>query len=109
MWEAKNFQLHHDNAPAHSANVIQEFHAKMACHLFNRLHILRITRHAIFGYFQNSKLCLKKVVSVMRRDCAKMFGGAKEHSGRAISEDFPKLAGAMEKCVDVKGEYFEGD
>ena len=28
MWRAKNFQLHHDNAPAHSAHVIQDFLAK---------------------------------------------------------------------------------
>jgi len=28
MWEVKNFRLHHDNAPAHSANVIQEFLAE---------------------------------------------------------------------------------
>ena len=25
MWEAKNFQLYHDNAPTHSAHVIQAF------------------------------------------------------------------------------------
>ena len=25
MWAAKNFQLHHDNAPAHSAHVIHAF------------------------------------------------------------------------------------
>ena len=28
MWRTKNFQLHHDNAPAHSAHVIQELLAK---------------------------------------------------------------------------------
>ena len=28
MWEAKNFRLHHDNALAHSAHVIQAFLAK---------------------------------------------------------------------------------
>ena len=28
MWAAKNFQLHHDNAPAHSAHVVQAFLAK---------------------------------------------------------------------------------
>ena len=28
MWAAKNFQLHHDNAPAHSAHVIHAFLAK---------------------------------------------------------------------------------
>ena len=28
MWRAKNFQLHHDNAPAHSTHVIQDFLAK---------------------------------------------------------------------------------
>ena len=33
LWAAKNFQLHHDNAPAHSAHVVQAF----LCHLLDRL------------------------------------------------------------------------
>src|SRR5215469_956222 len=28
MWKAKNWQLHHDNAPAHSSHLIQIFLAK---------------------------------------------------------------------------------
>jgi transposase len=28
MWDARNWQLHHDNAPAHSSHLIQGFLAK---------------------------------------------------------------------------------
>ena len=58
--QQKIFQLHHDNAPAHSAHVIQDFLPKTACHLFDRLRTLRIWHHVIFGYFRHWKRLLKE-------------------------------------------------
>ena len=42
MWAAKNFQLHHDNAPAHSAHVINTFLAKNSSSL-----VTLPTRHRV--------------------------------------------------------------
>ena len=44
MWRAKNFQLHHDNAPAHCAHVIQDFLAK------NGMPLVRQALYSLSGF-----------------------------------------------------------
>ena len=51
MWIGKNWQLQHDNAPAHSVHVIKGFLAKTIRHFCDSLLTLLIRHHATFGYF----------------------------------------------------------
>ena len=53
MWTAKNWQLHHDNAPAHSSHLIQHFLTKHGIPVFAILPTLQTWLVATYGYFQN--------------------------------------------------------
>ena len=90
MWRAKNFLLHHDNAPAHSAHVIHNFLAKSG---------MLFVHHAPYSPDLapcSFWLCLK-LKTVMGGHHAKIARIASEHSGGAILEDFPEVAEALEK------------
>ena len=98
MWRAKNFQLHHDNAPAYSAHVIQDFLAKNGMPLVRQAPYTPDLAPCDFWLFPTLKTTLKgKRFSVTGGHHTKNLGGAKEHSGGAIPEDFPEVAEALGK------------
>ena len=59
MWAAKNFQLHHDNAPAHSAHVIHAFLAKNSMSLVRQAPYSSDLAPCDFWLFPKLKTILK--------------------------------------------------
>ena len=59
MWTAKNFQLHHDNAPAHFANVIHAFLAKNSMSLVRQAPYSPDSALCDFWLFPKLKTILK--------------------------------------------------
>ena len=60
IWIGKNWQLHHDNAPAHSANANKSFWPKTIPHLCDSLLALLIWHHATSGYIRHVKNYAKR-------------------------------------------------
>ena len=79
MWAAKNFQLHHGNTLAHSANVIHAFLSKLACNLLDRLLTLP-TWHSVTSGCSPSKNNFEREAISIKRQYEKIRG-AWEHSG----------------------------
>ena len=94
--KVSDFFLHHDNAPAHSAHVIQDFLVKNGMPLVRQAPYSPDLAPCDFWLFLTLKTTLK-VVSVMGGHHTKIVRGAKEHSGGAIPEDFPEVAEALGK------------
>ena len=110
LWAAKNFQLHHDKAPAHSAHVIQAFLAK------NSMPVLRQPPYSPdlspcdFWLFPKFKTTMKGRRFESQEDIRKKS----TEELRSIPEEefktcFQKWQKRWEKCVHTQGEYFEGD
>ena len=110
MWAAKNFQLHHDNAPAHTAHVIQAFLVKNNMPLVRQAPYSPDLAPCDFWLFPKLKLTLKGRQFQSREDIMKK--STEELQGIAEVEFkrcFQKWQKRWEKCVHHQGEYFEGD
>ena len=105
-WTGKNWQLHHDNAPAHPADVIKSFLAK------NNMALVRqptYSPHLVPCHFwlfpQVKNYPIGDAISVTQEHCEKNDSKAQEHS-RGVQEVLPKVAEALEKvCVLTKGIF----
>ena len=86
MWAAKNFQLHHDNAPAHSAHVVQAFLAKNSMPLIRQAPYSPDLAPCDFWLFPKLKTTLKG--RRFQSHYEKSDGGASEHSGGGVYEVF---------------------
>ena len=85
MWAAKNFQLHHDNAPVHSAHVIHAFLAKNSMSLVRQAHYSPDLARCDFWVFPQAKNNFEReAISIKRRHYEKIDGGAWEHSGGGV-------------------------
>ena len=110
MRRAKNFQLHHDNAPAHSAHVIQDFLAKNGMPLVRQAPYSPDLAPWDFWLFPTLKTTLKGKRFQSREDIIQKSS----EELRSIPEEqfqrtFQKWQKRWEKCVDLQGEYFEGE
>ena len=110
MWAAKNFQLHHDNVPAHSAHVIHAFLAKNSMPLVREAPYSPNLAPCDFWLFPKLKTILKGRQFQSREDIIKK---SMEELGSILEEKFKrcfkKWHKRWEKCVYCQGEYFEGD
>ena len=110
VWTAKNFQLHHDNTPAHSAHVINAFQAKMSMSFVRQAPYSPDLTPSDFWLFLKLKTILKGKRFQSRKDIMKKLT---EELG-SISEEgfnryFEKWQKRWEKSVYRQGEYFEGN
>ena len=107
---AVTWQLHHDNAPTYSSQLIQTFLAK---------HNIPVVRQAPyspdmasfdFWLFPHLKKQLKGTRfesrdNIMRNMTAKLYSIRKE----TFQNCFEQWRNGWEKCVQSQGDYFEGD
>ena len=110
MWAAKNFQLHHDNAPAHSAHVVQAFLAKNSMPLIRQAPYSPDLAPCDFWLFPKLKTTLKGRRFQSREDIMKKATEELQSiPGEEFMKCFEKWQKRWDKCVNHQGEYFEGD
>ena len=110
LWAAGTWQLHRDNAPAHSSQLIQTFLAK---------HNIPVVRQAPYSpdmapcdywLFPHLKMQLKGTRfesqdDIIQNMMAKLYSIRKE----AFQKCFEQWQNCWEKCVLSQADYFEGD
>ena len=110
MWTGKNWQLHHDNASAHSARVIKGFLAKNNTALVRQPPYSPHLAPCDFWLFPKLKTTLK---GTRFQSCKNLMekndGGAQKHSSGGVQEVLPKVAAALGKVCALARGYFEGD
>jgi len=99
LWAAVNWQLHHDNAPAHSSHLIQSFLAKHNTPVLRQAPYSPDMAPCDFWLFPKLKMPLKGTRFQSRED---IMRNATEHC-------FRQWQNRWEKCVAAQGDYFEGD
>ena len=110
MWAAKNFQLHHDNAPAHSAHVVQAFLAKNSMPLIRQAPYSPDLAPCDFWLFPKLKTTLNGRRFQSREDIMKKATEELQSiPGEEFMKCFEKWQKRWDKCVNHQGEYFEGD
>ena len=110
MWAAQNWQLHHDNAPAHSAHLIQAYLAKNNTPLVRHPPYSPDMAPCDFWLFPKLKTTLKgkrfeSREEIMRKTTAELYSIPKSTFQRC----YQQWQHRWEKCVHSQGEYFEGD
>ena len=108
LWKAKNWQLHHDNAPAHSSHLIQYFLAKHGIPVVHQPPYSPVMAPCDFWLFPKLKTTLKGS-RFESRDNAERYGGDEHHSKKAFQKCFRQWKHRWAKCVEAQGAYFEGD
>ena len=110
MWAAKNFQLHHNNVPAHSAHVIHAFPVKNSMSLVRQAPYSPDLAPCDFWLFPKLKAILKGRRFQSNKDIMKKsteeLGSIPE---KEFKRCFEKRQKCWAKCVHRQGEYFEGD
>ncbi|PNF42337.1 hypothetical protein B7P43_G03673, partial [Cryptotermes secundus] len=110
LWEARNWQLHHDNDPVHSSHLIQGFLAKHGIPLVRQAPYSPDMAPCDFWLFQRLKTPLKGSRFDSREDIiqnatAQLHDIPKE----AFQNCFQYWKDHWAKCVESQGAYFEVD
>jgi len=110
LWAAETWQLHHDNAPAHSSHLIQSFLAKHNIPLNRQAPYSPDMAPCDFWLFPKLKMLLKGTrfesrEDIMRNATAQMYMIPQE----AFQKCFQQWQDRWKKCVHYQGDYFEGD
>ena len=110
MWTGKNWQLHHVNAPAHSAHVIKDFFAKNNTALVRQPPYTLDLAPCDFWLFPKLKTTLKGTrfrsrKDIMEKTTAELRNIPDEEFKRCLQ----KWQRRSEKCMYLQGEYIEGD
>lgn len=110
-WGGNGWILHHDNAPAHSANVVKQWLAKMGTEVLRQASNSPDLAPADFWLFTLLKRHLKgkrfDSVEEIKRNVEQVLKSIPVSAFRkAIVESWPTR---WAKCVAADGEYFEGD
>lgn len=110
LWESRNWQLHHDNAPAHSSRLIQDFLAKHGIPQVRQAPYSPDMAPGDFWLFPKLKMPLKGSRFESREDIMK---NATAQLVAIPKQDFQKCFQQWKnrwiKCVESQGAYFEGD
>ena len=95
LWATGDWQLHHNNVPAHASCVIQSFLAKY--------HITQVTQPPLKPQFGALWLLAfpKTKITFEREEISDCWWDSGKYDGAAD--------GDWENCVRSKGAYFEGD
>ena len=110
LWATKTWQLHHDNAPAHSAHLIQSFLAKNNTHLVRQTPYSPEMAPCDFWLFLKLKIPLKRTrfqerEDIKRNTTAELNSIPKD----ALLKCFEQWQKRWEKYVHHQEDYFEGD
>jgi transposase len=110
LWGAETWQLHHDNAPAHSSHLIQSFLAKNNIPLIRQALYSPDMAPCDFWLFPKLKMPLKGTryesrEDIMQNATAQLYMIPQE----AFQKCFQQWQDRWKKCVHYQGDYFEGD
>ncbi|KAJ4450406.1 hypothetical protein ANN_01830 [Periplaneta americana] len=110
MWTANNWHLHHDNAPAHSSQLIHTFLAKHGITTVRQPPYSPDLAPCDFWLFPKLKTPLKgsrfeSREEIMRNATTELNTIPKEDFQRCLRQWKDRWA----KCVQAQGAYFEGD
>ncbi|KAJ4427867.1 hypothetical protein ANN_23871 [Periplaneta americana] len=110
MWTANNWHLHHDNAPAHSSQLIHTFLAKHGITTVHQPPYSPDLAPCDFWLFPKLKTPLKgshfeSREEIMRNATTELNTIPKEDFQRCFRQWKDRWA----KCVQAQGAYFEGD
>jgi histone-lysine N-methyltransferase SETMAR len=110
LWDARNWQLHHDNAPAHSSHLIQGFLAKHGIPQVRQAPCSPDMTPCDFWLFPRLKTPLKGSRFDSREDVIQN-ATAQLHTipKQAFQNCFQRWKDRWAKCVESQGAYFEGD
>jgi transposase len=110
LWASRNWQLHHDNALAHSSHLIQSFLAKHGIPVVCQAPYSPDRAPCDSWLFPKLKRPLKGSCSDSREDI--MQNAMKELRSlpeEAFQKCFQQWKERWTKCVESQGAYFEGD
>ena len=110
LWTAKNWQLHHDNAPAHSSHLFQYFLEKHGIPVLQQPPYSPDMAPCDFWLFPKLKTTLKGYrfesrEEIMQNATAEMNTFPKE----AFQKCFRHWKHRWAKCVQAQGAHIEGD
>ncbi|KAG7154705.1 Mariner Mos1 transposase-like 3 [Homarus americanus] len=110
LWASGDWQLHHDNAPAHSSRLVQGFLAKHRITQVSQPPYSPDLVPCNFWLFSKQKSPLKgkrfqTVDEIKENAMRQLIKNPKED----IADSFEKWKGCREKCVRSQGEYLEGN
>lgn len=110
LWATKTWHLHHDNAPAHSAHLIQSFLAKNNTPLVRQAPYSPDMAPCDFWLFPKLKMPLKGTRFQEREDIKQNTTAELNSIPKdAFQKCFEQWQKRWEKCVHHQGDYFEGD
>jgi transposase len=110
LWASRNWQLHHDNAPAHSSQLIQSFLTKHGIAVVRQAPYSPDMASCDFWLFPKLKRTLKGSRFDSREDI--MRNATKELRSfpeEAFEKCFQQWKESWDKFVESQGAYFEGD
>jgi transposase len=110
LWASRNWQLHHDNAPAHSSQLIQSFLAKHGIPVVPQAPYSPDMAPCDFWLFPK----LKRPLKGSRFDSREIIMQNATKELRSLPEEafqkcFQQWKERWAKCVESQGAYFEGD
>ena len=100
VWQENRWLLQHDNAPSHSMFLVHDFLAKHATVLPQPPYSPDITPADFFLF--------PKLKSTLKGHCFESIEAIKTNS-LAHLRSIPKTAFQEQRCIQSRGEYFEGD
>ena len=108
--ESGSWKLHHDNAPAHSAHVVQQFLAKHGIPVVSQPPYSPDLAPCDFFLFTKIKMALKgklfQDVDEIKQNATKELRGVSKID---FHRCFQKWQERWRTCMDSEGAYFEGD
>ena len=108
--ESGSWKLHHDNAPAHSAHVVQQFLAKHGIPVVSQPPYSPDLAPCDFFLFPKIKMALKgkrfQDVDEIKQNATEQL---REVSKNDFHRCFQKWQERWRTCMDSEGAYFEGD
>jgi hypothetical protein len=110
LWAATTWQIHQDNAPAHSSHLIQTFLAKHSIPVVRQAPYSPAMAPCDFWLFPKFKMPLKGArfesrEDIMRKATAQLNTIPKDAFQKCIQQ----WRDRCDKCVHYQGDYFEGD
>ncbi|KAL4149391.1 hypothetical protein QTP88_003351 [Uroleucon formosanum] len=108
--ESGSWKLHHDNAPAHSAHVVQQFLAKHGIPVVSQPPYSPDLAPCDFFLFPKIKMALKgkrfQNVDEIKQNATEQLRGVSKND---FHRCFQKWQERWRTCMDSEGAYFEGD
>jgi len=109
-WTNKTWMLHHDNAPAHASLLIREFLAKQEMIVVPQPPYSPDLAPADFFLFPNLKSTLKghrfQTIEEIKENSLQNLRAILQNTFQDAFQNWKKR---WERCINSRGEYFEGD